>query len=116
MPKLTLDIPHSLGLDEAARRLKKSLVAARAEHRDRLSEFSEEWRDHTLSFAFKALGFAVSGTLAVERECVRLAATLPLSVMLFKGMIEERIRQEVGRVLAPANNPDDAIPTGHKNP
>jgi predicted NBD/HSP70 family sugar kinase len=115
MPQLTLAIPHTLGLDEAARRLKEKLTAARAEHRDRLTDFREEWREHNLSFAFKALGMAISGTVAVERECVKLAATIPLSVMFFKGAIEDRIRKEVGILLAPGNPPDDTNPPGSQS-
>jgi hypothetical protein len=113
MPQLNLDIPHTLDPDDAMQRIKKNIVAARTIHHDRLSEFREEWRDHTLSFAFKALGFAVSGTVAIERECVRLAAALPLSLMFFKGAIEDRIRREVDGILAPADNPDDAKTAGN---
>ena len=46
-------------------------------------------RDHTFSFAFRTLGMAVSGTVAVEPTRVRLAAALPLAAAFFKGTIEE---------------------------
>jgi hypothetical protein len=99
MPRLSLDISHALGQDEAARRLKEKFAAMRAEHQGHVSDFREQWQDHTFSFDFRVLGMAVSGTVAVERECVKLAADLPLAAMLIKSAIEDRIRQEVGNLL-----------------
>jgi hypothetical protein len=108
MPQLSMDIPHALERDEAARRLREKFAAVRAEHQDRLSQFREEWHDHTFSFAFHALGMAVSGTVAVEPSRVRLDAHLPLAAMFFKGAIEDRIRQEVGNLLVVKNVADAA--------
>ena len=99
MPQLSLDIPHLLGQDEAARRLKEKFAAARTEYQNNVSDFREEWRDHSFSFAFRVLGMAVSGTIAVEQERVRLATDLPLAAMFFKAAIEDRVRQEVGALL-----------------
>jgi predicted NBD/HSP70 family sugar kinase len=108
MPQLSFAIPHSLGREEAARRLKERFATARAEFRDHVSHFREEWLDHTFSFAFQALGMAVSGTVAVEPESVKLAAQLPLAAMLIKGPIEARLRREVGDLLAPNRMPGGA--------
>jgi len=100
MPRLTLEVAHALGLEEAMHRLKEKFAAAMAEHRDRVSDFQEEWNDNTFSFAFKALGMAVSGSVAVEPALVRVRADLPLAAAFFKGTIEDRLRHEVGRLLA----------------
>jgi hypothetical protein len=113
MPQLSLDIPHVLSQDEAARRLKEKFAAAHAEHQGRLSDFRQQWQDHTFSFSFQALGMAVSGTVAVEKERVRLAAKLPLAAMFFKGAIESRIRHEVGGLLAGENTTDDTDQHGN---
>jgi hypothetical protein len=99
MSQLTLEVPHLLGRDEATRRLKDKMAAVYAEYRDKLNDFREEWRDHTLSFGFKALGMGVSGTVSVEPEKISLAANLPMAAMLFRDAIEDRIRQEVGNLL-----------------
>ena len=100
MPKLAIEVPHALGQDEAARRLKEKFAAATEEHRGVLSNFRDEWQDHTFSFAFQAMGVGVSGTVAVEPERVKLNADLPFAAMFFKGAIESRIRQEAGVLLA----------------
>ena len=102
MPKLSLDIPHSLGQEEATRRLKEKFAAAQAEYQGQVSNFREEWQDHTFSFGFHALGMAVTGTVAVEDAAVKLVTHLPLAAALFKGAIEDRLRQEVGKLLVPS--------------
>jgi Putative polyhydroxyalkanoic acid system protein (PHA_gran_rgn) len=105
MPRLTLEVPHSLGQDEAMRRLKDKFAAARAEHHSHVSHLSEEWRDHTLSFKLQAMGMAVSGTVAVEPEQVKMDAELPFAAAFFKGAIEQRLRHEVAVLLAPEKAP-----------
>ncbi len=100
MPRLAFDIPHSLGQDEALRRLKDRFAAAKAEHQDRVSNFREEWHDHTFSFGFDAMGMSVAGTVAVEQDRVALKADLPFAAVMLKGMIEQRLRQEVGGMLS----------------
>jgi hypothetical protein len=100
MPRLTVEVPHALGLEEATQRLKTRFAAARAEHQDRVSNFREEWSDHTFSFAFQAMGMGVSGAVAVAAEKVKLHVDLPLAATFFKGAIEDRLRREVGELLA----------------
>ncbi len=46
------------------------------------------------------MGLAISGNIAVEPGKVRLQASLPLAVMVFKSTIEKRILQEFGELLA----------------
>jgi hypothetical protein len=96
MPRLSLTIPHTLGREEATRRIKEQLPKAR----ELASDLEEHWQDHTLTFSFKAMGFKVSGTLVVEDSAVQLELDLPLAAMMFKGMIEQRARQEIAGILA----------------
>jgi hypothetical protein len=100
MPQLTLEVPHNLGRDEATRRLKEKLDVARETFQGQVSDLHEEWHDQTLTFGFKAIGMAVSGTVAVEDALVRLTTELPWAAMLAKGIIEQRARLELGQVLA----------------
>ena len=101
MPRLALETPHTIGQEEAARRLKKKVAAVRAIHGDRVNNLHEEWQDHTLSFAFQTMGMSVSGTVAVESDRVKLDASLPFAAIMFKGMIEQQIRKEMDGLLSP---------------
>jgi hypothetical protein len=99
MPQLSIDLPHTLGQEEAARRLKERFEFATEMYRSQLKDFNQQWDDHTFSFGFHAMGMKVAGTLAVEPAQVKLNVNLPLAAMLFKKTIEERVRHEVGRML-----------------
>jgi hypothetical protein len=100
MPKLSLDIPHTLGRDGAAQRLKDKLAAVRSQYQSQVTDFKEEWKDHTFAFGFRVMGMDVSGSVAVEETRVCLAAELPMAAMFFKGAIEDRIRKDVGGLLS----------------
>jgi hypothetical protein len=100
MPQLSVQVPHTLGPDEAVRRLKDKFTLARGLYQGQVQDLHEEWTDHTLSFGFKAVGMKVAGTLAVADAAVNLTADLPFAAMLFKGTIEQRVRQELGELLS----------------
>jgi len=91
-----MQIPHTLGREEATRRIKEQLPKAR----DKVTELEEQWQDHTLTFHFKAMGFKVGGTMVVEETAANLDLDLPLAAMMVKGMIEQRVRGELGAILA----------------
>ena len=100
MPRISMDTAHSLGKDEAVRRLQQKFSAVRATLGRQVNDLHEEWADGILSFGFKAVGMKVDGTVTVEDDAVKLAAKVPLAAMMFKGKIEQRIREELGDLLA----------------
>jgi hypothetical protein len=91
---------HALGAEEAERRLRAKLETARNRYGTRASDLHEEWKDGTLSFAFKVMGVGVKGTMVVEDRAVRLSAQVPFAIAIFKGAIERRIRAELGDLLS----------------
>ncbi len=95
-----METSHSLGRKEAVRRLKEKFGAVRASYGSQVNNLQEEWVDHTFSFGFKTLGMDIAGTVQVEDSSVKLNPELPLVAMLFKGTIQEHIRQEIGGLLA----------------
>jgi hypothetical protein len=99
MPQLTMEVSHALGQEQALERLKEKFSMAKDAYRAHLSEFREQWNQSTLDFGFRAAGMNVSGTLAVEAAAVRLHAELPWAAMMFKGMIEKQVREELGKLL-----------------
>ena len=100
MALLSMDVPHQLGLDEALRRLREKLDSVRDQFGEQVSEFREEWRENELAFGFSAVGMKIAGTVAVEASNVKVAAQLPFAAAMFKGLIEQRIRDELDAVLA----------------
>lgn len=99
MPQLSLEVAHELGQEEAARRLKDRIALASDAYGSQVSELSQQWNGHTFTFGFHAMGMKIAGTVAVEHEKVKVAASIPLAAMLFKKTIEDRVRLEVGSLL-----------------
>ena len=100
MPTLTMQTEHNLGRDEAIRRLKEKFTDARERFGSQVADLEETWDGDRFTFGFRAMGMKIAGTITVEEALVRMATELPLAAMLVKGMIESRIREELGGLLA----------------
>ena len=99
MPSVTLETTHSLGQEEATRRLKERFSSLIDEHQDRISNLRQQWDENAFSFGFEAVGMKIAGTVTVEPSAVKLAAEVPLAAMLFKSRIEEHVHKELGELL-----------------
>jgi hypothetical protein len=88
---LVVSIPHRLGRDEAARRLKEGLTRA-ASSIPVLKVDEERWEDNRMIFRVRALGQAASGHLDVAEDHVRLEVTLPWLLQRFAQAAQATIR------------------------
>jgi hypothetical protein len=73
---IVVSIPHSLGKEEALRRLKPGLTGA-AKAVPVLTVDEEIWSGDRLTFRVRALGQSAAGTVDVADDHVRLEVTLP---------------------------------------
>ncbi|OHB67973.1 MAG: hypothetical protein A2V70_09775 [Planctomycetes bacterium RBG_13_63_9] len=105
MPRVTLESPHSLGQEEATRRLKEKFSFVKDAYGDKLTDLHEQWSGNTLTFGFKAAGMKVAGTVTVGQSQVSLEAKVPLAAMMFKGMIQKKVSEQLGDLLTPAGGP-----------
>jgi hypothetical protein len=99
MPKLELNIPHSLTTSEALSRIKYFLPKLKEQHSDKIKDLEESWNGNTGEFKFKISGFKVSGTLQVGEDYVLINGDLPFAALLFRGTIEETIRAKAMELL-----------------
>jgi len=103
MPKITVSKNHSLDHLAVTAILKSKIGMALQENAKAVSNFSERWTDdNTMEFAFKTMGFSVSGLLKSLPGKVSVETTVPLAAMMVKGMIESRLSDEIGKILAEA--------------
>ena len=100
MPTLTVGIPHRLTQEEATERLKQRFDSAKQEYGEKVDGLQGEWDGHAMSFRFTTFGVKIAGTITSESSEVKVATKLPLTAMVFRGTIEQRIRDELGKVLA----------------
>jgi hypothetical protein len=100
MPSLNITVPHRLDQDEAMRRIQGLLTEIKRDYGDRVTDVREAWRDDGGDFAFRAMGFSVSGSLQVRPGEVVLKGDYPLAARPFKGRIESMIRDRAEQLLA----------------
>ncbi len=100
MPSLTITAPHSLGTEEAASRLKNFFGKLKERHSDKISNLEEAWDGNHLAYAFSTYGFHIKGDVNVEPSEVKVNGVLPFAAMMFKGKIEQAVRDELEKLLA----------------
>ena len=99
MPKLQMEIPHTLSAAEARSRLERFVESLQAKFKDKVSDLSQGWNGDTLAFAFKTFGFKIGGAIAVEDQRLNVTGDVPFSAMMFKGKIETEIREQLTRLM-----------------
>jgi hypothetical protein len=95
---LVVSIPHRLGREEAARRLKAGLTRA-ASSIPVLKVDEERWEGDRMIFRVRALGQAASGHLDVADDHVRLEVTLPWLLQRFAEVAQVAIRNRGNLLL-----------------
>jgi Putative polyhydroxyalkanoic acid system protein (PHA_gran_rgn). len=93
-------VPHALGHEAALSRVQKFLDDVRQDYAAQVSDVRGQWSGNRLDFGFSATGLPVQGTLVVEDNTVHVSGPLPLAALLFRGKIEQTIRQELEKLLA----------------
>lgn len=90
---LIVTLSHSLGKEEATRRLKSGLAKATTS----LPMFTldeEVWTGDTMTFKLKAMGHEAFGNVAVAENDVRIEVTLPWLLQRFGEMIQGAIKSK----------------------
>lgn len=75
-------IPHKLGKEEAARRLKKGFGDVRSTFGDKFVILTDTWTADHLDFRASLLGQTTTGTVDVGEDSVRLEVQLPWMLAL----------------------------------
>ena len=94
---LVVSIPHSLGRDEAMRRLKTGLSRA-ASSVPVLHVDEELWEDNRMVFRVRALGQAAAGHVDVEDDHVKVEVVLPWLLQRFAEVAQAAIRHPSGNL------------------
>ena len=95
---LVVSIPHSLGREEAIRRLKTGLSRA-ASSVPVLSVDEERWEDNRMVFRVRALGQAASGHVDVADDHVKVEVVLPWLLQRFAEVAQAAIRSRGNLLL-----------------
>jgi hypothetical protein len=99
---LVVSIPHSLGREEAMRRLKAGLSKA-ATSVPVLSVDEERWEDNRMIFRVRALGQAAAGHVDVADDHVKVEVVLPWLLQRFAEVAQAAIRSRGNLLLTKKN-------------
>lgn len=100
MPSINISVPHELGQETALERIQGVADKVREKYKDQVKNMEESWEGNQLTFSFRTLGFDIKGVLQVLDSEVKLDSDLPFAAMMFKGKIEESVREEFTKLLA----------------
>jgi putative polyhydroxyalkanoate system protein len=94
---IDVDLPHSLGKDEARRRIANNIHKLE-QHIPGGAQVQSGWTGDQLNLDVAAMGQSVPPTIDVEESKVHLRVLLPPMLGMFAGMIQAAL-QKKGSVL-----------------
>jgi hypothetical protein len=100
MPNFKMSVPHSLGKEEAMKRLKRAAEKGKKQFSQKVTIMREDWHEDRGEFEVKAMGFQVSGLVTVEDSQILIDSTIPFAALPFKGRIESLIKEKARDLLA----------------
>ncbi len=78
----------------------EKLEQIKKEHTYTVTDLTETWPDpYTMEFAFKVLGFSLTGNVAATEDAVRISVDLPVAAMLMQKTIESQVTKELTQLL-----------------
>jgi hypothetical protein len=99
MPSFNVAVPHRLGQELALARVRNFAESVERDYADQVSQMQSVWNGNQLNFNFLASGKPISGVLTVEDSAVSVTGPLPFVAILFRGRIEQSIRDELTKLL-----------------
>lgn len=95
-----IDIPHSLGRDEAKRRLKSRIGELAGHIPGGAADVRTAWpSEDRMTLSVDALGQSVNSVLDIDEKVIRLQLQLPAMLSFMSGAIEKAIRKRGAEVL-----------------
>jgi putative polyhydroxyalkanoate system protein len=95
---IEVDLPHSLGKDEARRRIANN-VHKLQDHIPGGAKVQTGWVGDQLNLDVAAMGQEVTATIDVMEDKVRLRVLLPPMLGMFSGMIQAALQKKGGILL-----------------
>ena len=95
---LIVSIPHSLGREEARRRLKAGMERVTG-HIPVMKVDQQAWSGDRMTFRASAFGQVAAGTIDVGESDVRLELSLPWMLQRFGRMVQEAFTRSAQRLL-----------------
>ena len=98
-PPIKVDLPHSLGTEEAKRRLRNGIGRLKDHIPGGSAEVTSSWSGDRMNLEVRALGQEVRARLDVEESRVRLEVVLPPMLSFLAKPIEALVKSQGAELL-----------------
>ena len=102
---VVVTIPHKLGKQEAARRLKAGFSKVHSTFGENFVVLRDEWAGDHVDFRASLLGQTTSGTVDVAEDHVRLEVQLPWVLSLLANKAKALVRRQGKLMLEKPSKP-----------
>ena len=92
-------IGHSLGKEEAVRRLKEGFARGHGQLGSVIAVDQETWEQDTLCFRMRALGQTATGSIEVLHDALRIQLSLPLLLAQAAKWLLPTLRKQAALLL-----------------
>jgi hypothetical protein len=96
---MNVEVPHQLTADEVRSRLERKAEFLQSQFGDKVKDMTQAWVGNILNFGFKTMGMRFDGSVGVEDQRVVVNGDIPFAAVMFKGKIENEIRQQLEKIL-----------------
>ena len=104
MPNFAVVVDHESERPDVVVRLRDFSQQIQSDLPVELTELHEEWDDQgNLAFAFKAMGFKISGTVVTCEQSITVSGQLPFAAVPFRGAIENQLAQSIRQAIFESN-------------
>ncbi len=105
MPNFAVVVDHESERPEVVSRLRDFSQKMLADLPVQLTELHEQWDEEgNLEFAFKAMGFKISGTVVTCEQSITVAGKLPFAAVPFRGAIENQLAESIRQAIAESSD------------
>jgi hypothetical protein len=105
MPAFNVNVPHPLSQEQATEQLKSLMEQVKNEHADKFDLESAVWTGPTFDFVMKTFGMKITGKMEVADNTVAISGDLPFAAGMFKGRIEQELKDRVSGALTNNSEP-----------
>lgn len=100
MKSLEVRVPHSVGRDEARRRLDAAILRARDEYADKVGGIDATWEaEDRLRLLLTVMGMEIDSAVDVHDSELVVRLEVPGMAGLFAGRIKEGIQERLGGLM-----------------
>ena len=102
---LTVDLPHSLGIEEARRRMEAGMGKLTDHIPGGNADVRSGWEGNRMHLTVKAMGQEVSANIDVFETIVRVEVMLPAMLSFFGNQIQGYLKSVGGQLLEDKSKP-----------